>query len=97
RFVTERFAAQPQFTRVAELPCSVSDSQKRNLVLVNDSLKLHAVMLQGGSETRQVHLNMSTYRPPPRTEGRPVALCVRGTNYYLSCHQDGDVPSLHLE
>ncbi|KAJ0019731.1 hypothetical protein NQD34_007300 [Periophthalmus magnuspinnatus] len=98
RFVSEVFAAQPKFTRVGEHYCSVTDNQKRNLVLVQESLKLHAVMLQGGSERRQVQLNLSTYRPPvPSAEERPVALGIRGTDYYLSCHKEGTEPSLHLE
>lgn len=99
RLVCERSAAPPaQYTRTGELTCSVTDSQKRNLVLVQNSMELHAVMLQGGSESRKVQLNMSTYvNPTPSTEARSVALGIKGTDFYLSCHKDGKEPTLHIE
>lgn len=53
RFVFERRSAQPQFRSTVEYQCNVSDSQKRSLVLVKNSMELHAVMLQGGSENRK--------------------------------------------
>ncbi|XP_072288508.1 interleukin-1 beta-like [Eucyclogobius newberryi] len=102
KVVSDLFAAKPQFTKMGDHEpkpyYNVTDSQKRNLVLADGSMKLHAVMLQGGSTSRKVQLNMSTYRPPlPSAEARPVALGIKGTDYYLCCHNDGNEPSLHIE
>nr|ALG62453.1 interleukin-1 beta [Etroplus suratensis] len=99
QIVLERTAAAPvQFSRTGEYQCSVTDSQKRSLVLVPNSMELHAVTLQGGSHNQKVQLAMSTYvHPTPSTEARPVALGIKGTNLYLSCHKNDDEPTLHLE
>lgn len=54
RFVFELASLPPvQFSRTAEHQCSVSDKQKRSLVMVQSSMELHAVTLQGGSESRK--------------------------------------------
>nr|ATL37891.1 IL-1beta [Verasper variegatus] len=97
--VFERSSSPPdQFSRTGVYPCNISDSQKRNFILVQNSMELHAVMLQGGSNSRKVLLNMSTYvHPSPTIEARPVALCIKDTNLYLSCHSEAGVPTLHLE
>ncbi|XP_077570430.1 interleukin-1 beta [Stigmatopora nigra] len=91
-------AAANQFTRTGVHQCSVIDSQKKSMVLLRDSMELHSVTLQGGNSHRKVNLNMSTYvQPFPNMEAQPVALAIKGTNLYLSCHQEGDMPTLHLE
>ncbi|KAM4615808.1 interleukin-1 beta-like [Polymixia lowei] len=98
QFVVEiESAPQGSFSKTAAYQCSVVDSQKRSLVLVQN-MELQAVMLQGGSSHRKVLLNMSTYvNPAPSTEARPVALGIRGTNLYLSCSMDAGKPTLNLE
>lgn len=87
-----------EYSRTGEHQCSVTDSEKRNLVLVQDSMELNAVTLQGGTENCQVYLNMSTYvHPSPGAEARIVALGIKDTNFFLSCHKAGEEPTLHLE
>lgn len=50
--VFERYSVPTlQYRRTGELQCTVTDSEKRNLVLVPNSMELHAVTLQGGAET----------------------------------------------
>lgn len=45
-----------------------------------------------------VNLNMSTYvHLKPDVNAQTVALGIRGTNFFISCHKDGDDPTLHLE
>ncbi|XP_049434597.1 interleukin-1 beta-like [Epinephelus fuscoguttatus] len=89
---------EDMITRTREYDCTVEDEEKRSLVRVNNSLVLHAVMLQGGTDLKQVKLNMSMYlHPAPSVEGRTVALGIKGTQYYLTCRKDGAQPTLHLE
>lgn len=52
--VFERSSAPPpQYVRTDEQLYSVTDSKKRSLILVENSMELHAVMLQGGAENRK--------------------------------------------
>ncbi|XP_071383747.1 interleukin-1 beta-like [Centroberyx affinis] len=101
--VVEVTSAPPEqgvFTRREEQQYSVYDSQKRSLVRDQNNMELHAVVVQGGNEDNDhiVTLNMSTYlQPVPSTQSQPVALGIKGTNFYLSCSKDGDKPTLHLE
>ncbi|XP_072243457.1 interleukin-1 beta-like [Leuresthes tenuis] len=99
QIVFERSSAPPvQFSRTNEHQCSVTDGQNRSLILIQNTMELHAVMLQGGSENRKVHLNMSTYvHPTPSVEARPVALGIKDTDLYLACYKVDGKPTLHLE
>uniref|UniRef100_A0A8C6ULP6 Interleukin-1 n=1 Tax=Neogobius melanostomus TaxID=47308 RepID=A0A8C6ULP6_9GOBI len=82
--VPEVYSAQPQFIRTSQPAndCTVTDSQKRSLV--QNSMKLHSVMLHG----------FALYFV---AEGSPVVLGIKGTDLYLSCHMEGNEPTLHLE
>nr|BAM66989.1 interleukin 1 beta [Paralichthys olivaceus] len=97
--VCERSSSPPdQFSRRGVYTCNITDSQKRNFILVQNSMELHAVMLQGGSSNRKVLLNMSTYvHPSPTIEARPVVLGIKDTDFFLSCQKNGAEPTLHLE
>ncbi|XP_023199756.1 interleukin-1 beta-like [Xiphophorus maculatus] len=95
RFIIER-TGPGKFSRREEHPCSVTDGQKRNLV--RNNMELLAVMLPV-YDSRNVYLNMATYVHliPDTGLGQPVVLGIRDTDFYLSCHKDGDKPTLHLE
>nr|AAP33156.1 interleukin-1b [Pagrus major] len=98
RIVFERTATPAQYKYKFQNLYSVMDSEQRHLVRVPNSMELHAVMLQGGTGNCQVQLNMATYLPPtPSAEAVTVTLCIKDTNLYLSCHKEGDEPTLHLE
>ncbi|XP_043968047.1 interleukin-1 beta-like [Gambusia affinis] len=100
RFIFERTSAVPgKFIRSKVFPCSVTDGQKRSLVLARNNRELLAVMLQGGNECRKVYLNMATYVHLTFSTwlGQPVVLGIKNSDLYLSCYKDGDKPTLHLE
>ena len=48
------------YMRLEEHSFTVTDSEKRNLVWVPNSMELHAVMLQGGAECRKGNCTMRT-------------------------------------
>ncbi|XP_024274044.1 interleukin-1 beta [Oncorhynchus tshawytscha] len=87
------------FSSTSQYECSVTDSENKCWVLMNEAMELHAMMLQGGSSYHKVHLNLSSYVTPVpiETEARPVALGIKGSNLYLSCSKSGGRPTLHLE
>ncbi|KAG7254251.1 hypothetical protein CRUP_021406, partial [Coryphaenoides rupestris] len=89
----------PDFVRVDPAQqCTLTDSQKRALIMMEDTMELHAIRLQGGSIERQVGLSMSTYLDPmPSAEAQPVTLGIRGTKYFLSCSKNDDRPTLNIE
>ncbi|TDH13106.1 hypothetical protein EPR50_G00054420 [Perca flavescens] len=91
--------AEQQIIRQNEYTYSVTDSEKRSLVLVRNSMELHAVTLQGGADTTKVNLSMATYlHPTSSVTGITVALGIKESpNLYLSCRKDGAEPTLHLE
>uniref|UniRef100_A0A8C6UUB8 Interleukin-1 n=1 Tax=Neogobius melanostomus TaxID=47308 RepID=A0A8C6UUB8_9GOBI len=108
--VPEVYSAQPQFIRTSQPAndCTVTDSQKRSLV--QNSMKLHSVMLHGFAlyfvhqnnilpfffhPSPPEHVDIST--PSTSAEGSPVVLGIKGTDLYLSCHMEGNEPTLHLE
>ncbi|XP_076006739.1 interleukin-1 beta-like [Genypterus blacodes] len=98
QIIFERCSTPPQYSKTGEFKCSITDSKKKNWILLRNSMELHAVMLQGGNTEQKVLLNMSTYvHPAPTTEARPVVLGIKDTNLYLSCLMEGDTPTLHLE
>lgn len=63
RVVFECHSAPPQqFSRTGVHQCSVNDSEQRSLVLVQNSMELHAVMLQGGADNRKGNcMSQSSY------------------------------------
>ncbi|KAJ3580615.1 hypothetical protein NHX12_034313 [Muraenolepis orangiensis] len=101
RLVLELTEAPPQggLSRMdPACQCTLTDTQKRNMILVRETMELHAIRLQGGSKDREVSLNMSTYLDPmPSAEAQPVTLGIRGTKLYLSCSEIDDKPTLNLE
>lgn len=45
-----------------------------------------------------VHMSMATYlHNTPPDQAQIVTLGIKGTNYFLSCYKDGEVPTLRLE
>lgn len=96
-------APPPQMGFIREDPaqeCTLTDTKQRALVLIEETMELHAIRLQGGSIERQVGLSMSTYLDPmPSTNAQLVTLGIRGTKYFLSCSKGADPlrPTLNIE
>ncbi|KAM6954515.1 interleukin-1 beta [Aplochiton taeniatus] len=88
----------PDFSFLEEQNCSVTDAD-RTWVWVPEAMELHAVRLQTGSSDHKVHLNMSLYvNPlPPVLNARPVALGIKGTDFYMACSKQEGKPTLTLE
>lgn len=99
RVVFETTSAPTQeYIKTEESLCMVNDTENKSLYWVPNNMELNAIILQGGADTCRVHMSMSTYvHPAPPAETQIVALGIRNTNYFLSCHMDGEVPTLRVE
>lgn len=97
--VFKHTAVQPQeYIKTEESVCMVSDTENKSLYWVPSNMELNAIILQGGADTCKAHMSMSTYvHPQPPVQTEIVALGIRDTNYFLSCHMEGEVPTLRVE
>ncbi|KAJ1091770.1 hypothetical protein NDU88_004886 [Pleurodeles waltl] len=78
----------------------ITDTANKNMVLqeFSDQAQLVAVYLQGPNATRQVKLNMTSYKSlPPSSRKLPVTLGIVGKKLHLSCMMVGGQPKLQLE
>ncbi|XP_078522956.1 interleukin-1 receptor antagonist protein-like isoform X2 [Lissotriton helveticus] len=79
----------------------ITDTANKTMLLqeFSDQAQLVAVYLQGPNTSRQVKLNMTSYKslPPPSNRKLPVTLGIVGKKLHLSCMMVGGQPELRLE
>lgn len=75
-----------------------STRSTQDVKMTHRVLLLKNTLTQSTQFLPSVHMSLSTYvHPEPPVQTQIVALGIRDTNYFLSCHLESDVPSLRVE